>query len=1097
MIRRIKPVLVTLATVLALQVFPPALGSVWAASPLDVPLLSQYLGQSTENADCGPTSLAMILQYFGIATDISSQALVSEIRSRTSRPSGGDTFFEQDLIPAAETYGLSVRPLQGTPETDLKSIGDAVRIGTPVIALIHGADLGRVGVGGSNYGDHFVVVTGFSADNSQVFFNDADIRGIPMPGVPSTPPLPPAPWQNGGSISMTASAFRQSLITAVGDTPLTYAIVLSGGTIAGVVRSSSGSPVAGATVVLSGNRNAKSATTASDGSYVFSNVPTGKDPSSIAASVPGASGTVSVAAQSNASIRAPDLFLASNVCVADSPQDEDLVIASIDTAEITLADGSCGTSPPPTPAPGALLAIAFSPTSAQSGSAVSITATAIDTTYNTIRVTLPCGSPGQYETGAPTLTFTWSTSGCASGSLSILAQARKSDDPTWARPISVNAMYSLAGCLDTTAPTTTVTLSGTQGNHGWFRSPVTAVLSADDPGCSGLASTQYSLDGTNWTQYSGPIQFPNEGRFQFQYRSNDHAGNTETAKSAPINIDWTPPTVSAFATAPLDMNGIWRDSVLNRLAVSDNLSGKDYAEYSLNGTAYNQLPGTLDSFTLGASGIFRCSFDAVDMAGNRSQTYDSGVLVIYKQSIFANSKLSISGSGGMTINGEIFSNCTISLLNNVNVTLTGPVSAACGGNTVSGNVGLAMPQLNTGVPQVAMLDYPLGFYKSRCTVFSTKLVIDTVGKQINRCLYSSGDIEVDAVNLGGSVSLVSEGSILDSSGGSTFQSADPANGMLEFAQHDVVLNTTGNRTLGLIYAPNGTIRGSATNFELTGSLVANQVLLNGWTTFKLDYSAGFPSQTVQLPVASPPMMPSTAPPPLPAVPGGLWAGPTPSRPQITGFAWDDVSGADGYELQVANSAQFGSGSLVVNVATVDAGESATLTAGTSYYMRVRSVNLVGASGWSPVLGFTAPSATPTSSATATRTATPSPTAVATSTPTARASGTQAATPTPGTTPFQASVSPTSLAVAQFSSGILNVTIRAGSGVPTTTYTTKVTGLPAGALASSPSVALSGGQSITTAVSVAAGSAAKATYPIQLLVTAAGGTQSIPITFMVL
>src|SRR5205807_645813 len=104
--------------------------------------------------------------------------------------------------------------------------------------------------------------------------------------------------------------------------------------------------------------------------------------------------------------------------------------------------------------------------------------------------------------------------------------------------------------------------------------------------------------------------------------------------------------------------------VLNRLVVTDNLSGKDYAEYSLNGAAFTQLPGSLDSFTLGASGTFRYSFDAVDMAGNVSASYDSGVLVIYKQAIFANSNLTITGSGGMTINGEVFSNCTISLLNN-------------------------------------------------------------------------------------------------------------------------------------------------------------------------------------------------------------------------------------------------------------------------------------------------------------------------------------------------------------------------------------------------------------------------------------------------
>jgi hypothetical protein len=59
---------------------------------------------------------------------------------------------------------------------DLQAIIDAVNAHHPVIALIHGAVLNREIPQHPNYGDHWVVVRGFSADHKTVYVNDADYR---------------------------------------------------------------------------------------------------------------------------------------------------------------------------------------------------------------------------------------------------------------------------------------------------------------------------------------------------------------------------------------------------------------------------------------------------------------------------------------------------------------------------------------------------------------------------------------------------------------------------------------------------------------------------------------------------------------------------------------------------------------------------------------------------------------------------------------------------------------------------------------------------------------------------------------------------------
>ncbi|GAI19371.1 unnamed protein product, partial [marine sediment metagenome] len=82
---------------------------------------------------------------------------------------------------------------------------------------------------------------------------------------------------------------------------------------------------------------------------------------------------------------------------------------------------------------------------------------------------------------------------------------------------------------DTIPPTTGIELSGLQGNKGWYRSDVTVELTAlDNAGGSGVAETQYSLDGgQTWQSYHEPFDITQEGINTVQARSLDNAGNVE------------------------------------------------------------------------------------------------------------------------------------------------------------------------------------------------------------------------------------------------------------------------------------------------------------------------------------------------------------------------------------------------------------------------------------------------------------------------------------------------------------------------------------------------------------------------------------------
>jgi hypothetical protein len=164
---------------------------------------------------------------------------------------------------------------------------------------------------------------------------------------------------------------------------------------------------------------------------------------------------------------------------------------------------------------------------------------------------------------------------------------------------------------DSTAPTTTATLSGTQGSHDWYRGPVTLSLQASDPDDdSGSLSTSDSIDGgATWQTYQSPLSFSADGQYSVQFRSTDLAGNQEVAQTVSFKIDQTPPTLNVVG-APSGTYDFCAGTIPSRptFAPADNLSG-------LDGTQGDSW--TAPTAASGA-GTYTYAAHAQDVAGNLS-----------------------------------------------------------------------------------------------------------------------------------------------------------------------------------------------------------------------------------------------------------------------------------------------------------------------------------------------------------------------------------------------------------------------------------------------------------------------------------------------
>lgn len=136
------------------------------ARMLAVPYRSQWgMGADAFQSDCGPASLAMLLEWKG--TSVLVDALAFECGMSVVKPYTNAA----DLMRVASVHGLTLMRQQSLTVADLKA---EISNGQPCIALINYGDLGDLRQDRSFAGTHWLVVIG--VDDGFVTVNDPDWR---------------------------------------------------------------------------------------------------------------------------------------------------------------------------------------------------------------------------------------------------------------------------------------------------------------------------------------------------------------------------------------------------------------------------------------------------------------------------------------------------------------------------------------------------------------------------------------------------------------------------------------------------------------------------------------------------------------------------------------------------------------------------------------------------------------------------------------------------------------------------------------------------------------------------------------------------------
>ena len=196
--------------------------------------------------------------------------------------------------------------------------------------------------------------------------------------------------------------------------------------------------------------------------------------------------------------------------------------------------------------------------------------------------------------------------------------------------------------IDTTAPLTQATGSGTVGTNGWYRSAVQVSLAAAD-NLSGVQTIFYKLDGGTTKTYTTAFSVSGNGSHTVNFWSVDKATNTETTRTLAINIDSNTPGVTTSVSpasaakssnpVTITVSGHATDTV-SGVATSGAVSFSVLDEY---GVAQPSGPITLQangnySFTLtlpatkqagDSSHLYTITVVGTDRAGNASSASDT------------------------------------------------------------------------------------------------------------------------------------------------------------------------------------------------------------------------------------------------------------------------------------------------------------------------------------------------------------------------------------------------------------------------------------------------------------------------------------------
>ena len=166
--------------------------------------------------------------------------------------------------------------------------------------------------------------------------------------------------------------------------------------------------------------------------------------------------------------------------------------------------------------------------------------------------------------------------------------------------------------VDTKKPSISTTIAGKLGTNSWYFD-ATVYSSATDPTPgSGINTFEYSLDGSSWAAYSGPLALT-DGIHNIEYRTEDEAGLTY-ATAQEVKVDSVKPTLDANISGVSTDSYTYSSNAVITASATDLTSGLDRIEYKDNSGSWITYSSPI-TFTTGEHSLVVRS---VDNAGNTS-----------------------------------------------------------------------------------------------------------------------------------------------------------------------------------------------------------------------------------------------------------------------------------------------------------------------------------------------------------------------------------------------------------------------------------------------------------------------------------------------
>ncbi|MGK5501094.1 OmpL47-type beta-barrel domain-containing protein, partial [Streptomyces sp. URMC 125] len=174
------------------------------------------------------------------------------------------------------------------------------------------------------------------------------------------------------------------------------------------------------------------------------------------------------------------------------------------------------------------------------------------------------------------------------------------------------------------------TVSGERNADGAYVGTATVTVTASDTG-SGVNTIEYALGDGAFQPYTGPVAVDRVGDHTVRHRATDRAGNVSQVKSvsftvaAPPAEDTTPPEVLATVKGEKDTNGAYVGRAEVTVTATDDGSGVERVEYSLDGGPYLAYTGPV---TVDRVGRHTVDYRATDRAGNTSAARQAAFTVV-------------------------------------------------------------------------------------------------------------------------------------------------------------------------------------------------------------------------------------------------------------------------------------------------------------------------------------------------------------------------------------------------------------------------------------------------------------------------------------